>query len=253
MNNKMNQRREKSLRLEKRDKMLLALEKERRELWKKLSDAPLEKLAEPYQKGWERFFVLSEEAKKRKDTEDLEIALSFVRSYQRSMANPFLRPRYKGRRFDLWEHKLSSISAWSLLSEKIPERILMYFRVRLRDELTRGKIRELIRSGWQGKFYFRYPEYAVSVVQPYWITHSRAVLPEVERRLAEVNSLFLRDCNEFRLQHLKDWSCSMWRRMDEEDHALKDKQCARMEIEQAIFEFEQRNELDDWRPVLFLN
>ncbi|MGJ8726240.1 MAG: hypothetical protein ACSHYB_16950 [Roseibacillus sp.] len=233
--------------------MILALERERRDLWNQLRKAPLEELKEPYQKGWERFFVLSEQAKRRKDAEKLELALSLIRNYQRCSVNPFRHYRYKSKRMVPWEHNLSGLRARAFLSQRTSEEVMQYFRVRLREPLTRERVRELVRSGWQGKFWFRYPEYAVSQVQPFMITHCRVALPEVESRLSEVEATLRKDGNEYRLRHLKDWGFSCWRRMDERAQEMKEVPLIRREIEEAIFDFESKQEPSYWCPVLFLN
>ena len=118
---------------------MLRLEKEGRELWSQLREAPLQKLDEPYQKGWERFFALSEEERRRKDADELALALAYICSYQRSAVNPFVIYRFKSRRWIPWEHNLSGLAPRTMLSRKVPERLFKYFRVKLREEPSRDR------------------------------------------------------------------------------------------------------------------
>ena len=236
-----------------RDRMLLSIDRERRELWNQLWRAPLEKLEEPYQKGWERYFVLSKQAERRRDAAELAEALELVRNYQRCAVNPFLIKRSVGKKKVPWEHNLSGIRARRFLSLKVSLSLMHYFRIRLREPLTAQRLRELVNSRWGGKLWFRYPEYAVSLVQPYWITHVRVALPEVESRLHEIEGILNRDGNSFRLERLKDIGVRKWMRYDERGQDLKEEERVRREVQQALAEFENNNKSDDWRPVLFLN
>ena len=253
MRNQENQRREKKRRISDRDRWLMSLDEERRELWSQLQQAPLKELEEPYQKGWERYYVLSEQAKRRKDGEELEMALSFVRTYQRCGVNPFMRYRYQSKRMVAWEHNLAGIRPRQILSSKIPESLLKYFRLRLREPLTTERLRELIRSGWQGRFWFRYPEYAISVVRPYLITHSRVALPDVESRLTEIERYLQMGENAFRLDRLKDIGVNRWNRVDQELKNRKNNSSARKEMLEAMQEFNESNWNQRRRPFVFLN
>ena len=252
MKNRNNQRREKGRRLAERDRWLLSLDQERRELWNQLWERPLRELEEPYQKGWERFFVLSAQAKRRQDAENLEKALSYVRNYQRCAVNPFRITHWRSRKTRPWEHRLSGMNARTFLSEKIPDEVAKHFRLRLREPVTRERVRELIRSGWGGRLWFRYPAFAESVVQPYWITHARIALPEVESRLSEIEGILLTDGNLHRLDHIKDIGNRRWFRGEEANASQKEKAAAEKEMDQAMREFNGRSG-SRRRPVIFLN
>ncbi|GHC45697.1 hypothetical protein GCM10007100_08870 [Roseibacillus persicicus] len=253
MNERNNVRREKSRRIQENDRRLLRLDEERRELWSQLRNAPLRKLKEPYQKGWERFFDLSEQAKRRKDSDELEAALHLIRNYQRCSVNPFRQFQWKSRRIVPWEHNLSGLSLRRILSERIPLEYLKHFRLRLREPVTQARLRELLRSGWTGLFWFRYPEYAISHVQPFLITHTRVALPEVERRLAEIEANLQNRGDTFRLNHLKDTGAHRWDRISQVLAERQSSTVVKREIFEARLEFNEGHWNERRRPFIFLN
>ena len=123
------------------------------------------------------------------------------------------------------------------MSERVSLELLQYFRIRLREPLTHQRLRELIGSGWNGKLRFRYPEYAVSQVQPYFITHSRVALPEVESRLDEVNTILEDPAYQGRLWYLMGYSHKRWERIDEEMQDRGEERLAMREIEETLEDF----------------
>lgn len=60
------------------DKQLLAWDRERRRLQKRLNNPPVRVLAEPIQQGWKRHFVLVGEAKGRPDAAILSAILQEI-------------------------------------------------------------------------------------------------------------------------------------------------------------------------------
>ncbi len=77
-NRKTQARRDKARQTKKADRALMQLYGERNELWQMIRDAPLKKLEHPYQRGWVRYFTLTEEATRRKDVDRFQVLLKYV-------------------------------------------------------------------------------------------------------------------------------------------------------------------------------
>ncbi|MEM9080372.1 MAG: hypothetical protein AAGC74_06730 [Verrucomicrobiota bacterium] len=222
---------------EKNDRYLRSLDQERCELWQQLREAPWRKLKEPFQRGWERSFVLRADAQRRKDADQLAAALKFVENYQQCRVCPFRRYDWRKRRFVEWGHHLSGLSPRDVLFNKVPEELLKYFQVSRHRVASREQLRILIRSGWMGKFWFRYPEYGVSETRPFMVTHERVALPQVESRLEEIDSILCEPKNQGRLWHLHGYSHRRWNCFMNEEEDRRRALLDMREAEEAVQEF----------------
>lgn len=248
--NKDDKRRSRSYRKWERDRYLQKLERERRELWNQLGDAPIRKLDEPYQRGWERFFVLSEEAKRRKDSDRLREVLKIVQRYQRAKSKDFYKPCWsKWGRKKRMKHRLKSFTAKEFLKQKVPDELLQYFMTQNRRPISpRSRLRELVRSEWGGRIFLAQPHYFQRVVKPYMITHEKVALPEVERRLSEVEDVLWSPPNSGRLSWLNGYRYGRWRRLDEQAHERKVERFVSKEVEDEILEVSSSAEFWEQTP-----
>ena len=235
MNN--NQRRERSLRLEKRDKKLLRLEKERRELWNQLREAPLRELEEPFQRGWERSFQLRKDARGRKDVNQLERALELIQSYQRCRVFPFREYDCNKKRFVEWKHELGFLTSSDLRRGRVPVELWKFFQITRNRILTHERLQGMLRNGWSGQFWFRYPEYAVSETRPYMVTHERVALPEVEARLSEIERMLMVPSMQGRLLNLAGRKKCSWLCCEEERADWKLERFAMREVQETLEDF----------------
>ena len=234
---KTQKRRDKARYIKDKDRELLRLQKEQRELRDILFKAPLIKLEKPYQRGWIRYFVLKEEALRRKDAERLEILLEKVQCKQYSKNRGFLERRHdKGRRLQEMRHELSKFSASTAMG--LPETVLPYLVTHKKYPVgNKTRLRELYLSSFGGPLTARYPHYFKRIVEPYMITHSRVALPDVERRLNEIEYIIYQPSNFGRLAKLQRSHPDSWRLFHESLRRCKLKQSSQSDIQEAMNEY----------------
>lgn len=206
-------RRERGESVEKRDKELLALDRERRRLRRVVCDAPLVPLEKPFQRGWTRRFVLTDQAKRRPDFEDLCALLPVIERRQFCRDEAFrkhvsdLGPMWQKEKGGLVEpHPHEAIKCVR------PLRLISYYERQGRYQVTGvDGLLELIRRKWNGRLYFRYPHLLAQVVEANIVTHRRVHYPQVEARLHEIDELLSRDGRLYRLDWLYGYSNRRWR------------------------------------------
>jgi hypothetical protein len=238
------------------DRELRGLERERRRLRRATWEAPLIELEKPYQRGWIRFFALTARGKRRPDAAKLHEALQFVQRVQFSRSRDFCHYSGKSKRRVPLGHPLETLSMREILRRGVPDRVLKRLILRNRGPLrSKDEVRVLVQQGFGGVAHFRYPELCESVVAPYFITHGRCVLPEVESRLAEIEGC-LRNGGVFRLLTLsgrKRW----WTRLDRQGRDRRRDRLIARET-RAFLEEEPEEPIgivtgaDDSAPFLFL-
>jgi hypothetical protein len=194
-----------------RDKNLLRLEREYNQLCRALRDAPVIPLAEPYQRGWSKTYVLRKDIGRRPDASVFLTVLSVINrrvwSKTRDFAHPdgqpmVLRPRivplleWHRLRWPASHRRLFAYGHWE--DEVYP---CTWFRRRLRSR--RLYIGFSIRNPW----------WMEEEVQPWMITHQRIDLPDVRRRMAEIEAHMGSRCGWERLGHLHGRS-NWWRRFE---------------------------------------
>ena len=171
------------------------LERERGRLWDAKWKAPEVELEKPFQRGWVRYFTLTEQAGRRRDAEDLAAAAKLVEHRQYCRLNKFLGRMQRGKRRHGGEHHPRRLRLYELLNARPPDRLLKYFQTE-RGICIGGYLRllNLHRIGFPGRIIFAQRHCLRSVIEPYMITHVKAHLPDVERRLAEIEAVYDRDC-----------------------------------------------------------
>jgi len=166
------------------EKELLALERELESLNNILLNTPELPLNKPYQRGWIRYFILTDQAKTRPDYNNLKELLPSIENRQFS----------RNREFTSY-HPRTAI-------QQIPSLKLLHYFERPGNYIVSGveELLDLIRRKWNGKLSFRYPHLLKSYVEPNIITHQKVLFPEVEKRLQEIDEIF-ESCNGWEKLH----------------------------------------------------
>jgi hypothetical protein len=191
------------------DKQLLRLEREAWRLHRAWHDAPVVPLERPYQRGWTKTYVLADGIDRRRDAPIYRSILAVInrRVYSRDRSfvlrrtgEPIvLRPRVLHRRemeqYGWPPQHLALFELGTWLITEAPSWI----------RWGRGHFLgyKLVRNEWLRE-----------EVQPHLVTHRRVLLPEVESRLAEIESFLTRTCGRYRLDWLRGRS-RWWRRTTE--------------------------------------
>jgi hypothetical protein len=195
---------------DKQDKALLALDRERQELWKaERTQAPI-KLDKPIRRGWKKYYVLRADIARRDDAVTFHRILEKVNTTIYCRARDFKEKKNKVR-VDM-PHELGFIETkkWDL-----PPAYKKFFVYK--EKLKHGKYGKTWQKGW----FFLYPYMFVTKVKPHYLTHYRPVDGEIETRLAEIGGYLYRDGNDTRLNHLlgysyhDDWDCKSHEKWDE--------------------------------------
>ena len=146
------------------------------------------------------------------------------------------RPHGKSKRLRPANHELNTIRIHTGI--KIPEELLSYLVLQNRQPIgNKSRLRELLLSRYGGAIKARYPHYFVRRLEPHMITHTKVALPEVERRLAEVESIIFHPKNSGRLDTLQQSRPSSWKIFpkDMERHWIK--RVTMKEIQSALLEY----------------
>ena len=187
-----------------RDKRLLRLEREHDRLWHALHDAPVVPLEKPYQHGWLKTYVIEPLVLRRPDAEIFRRVLAAInrkvwsrgRDFRNRNGDPIvLRPRIIPPRewsrlgWPASHARLFSYGHWEDAAE-----------ICHRPHKRRLYIGYALRRQW----------WLCEDVQPRMITHRRVDLPEVRKRLAEIDAHFSHHLGRHRLAWLHGYSLR-WR------------------------------------------
>lgn len=161
------------------EKHLIQLRKLEKELWKKRKDLPLIPLENPYQKGWQRCFVLREDVGRSSEAEFYRTLLEKINTWQFSSEKSFKRKKKRKRR-NVYVEKIQTVkefSEWEWKSPKLEltekEKVHFYKRERWCSNFKRYKIHYVFNEPW------RY----VLRVSPYMITHTKMVDSDLESEI----------------------------------------------------------------------
>lgn len=172
-------RRKKRLAKEDFEKHLIQLRKREKELWKKRKDLPLIPLENPYQKGWQRSFVLREDVTRSSEAEFYRTLLGKINTWQFSSEKSFKRKKKRKRR-NVYVEKIQTVkefSEWEWKNPKLEltekEKVHFYKRERWCSNFKRYKIHYVFNEPW------RY----VLRVSPYMITHTKMVDSDLESEI----------------------------------------------------------------------
>ncbi|WP_305952628.1 hypothetical protein [Emticicia oligotrophica] len=223
-------RRRKRTSIEARDKKLIRLYKEEKELRKRKYNLPMIDLSPPIQKGYKRFFVVREDVKRSKMGSFYENLLQKINTFQYSSTKIFKKKaKRKGKKVlvDI-EQKLSVIYPHELKKLKLDERQLNCFEYKIVLEVLGKTIREK-------HFYeFKEPWRYVLRIRPNMIDKVKAFDSELEQRIAELDTiLYENHKNNGRLIKMKGWSRYIYKNQERCINPLKNKS-----LNQIIKDFE---------------
>jgi hypothetical protein len=167
-----------------RDKQLIQLYKRRRVLWDQQEQLPPIALAEPYQRGWKRFFVLREDVKYGPKAEFYETLLAKINTVEYHHDRSFKRKKRRKKRSGYEDgqqllYEFYSCS-WQANNKNLTEEEKACFApVETFDIKTRRlEIKYVITEAW------RY----VLKVAPRIITHKKPKDGDIEKELALIEN-----------------------------------------------------------------
>lgn len=116
------------------DKHLIQLDKEERQLWRRRVRLGWEPLIPPFQKGWNRSFVLREDVAASKDTEFFQGILNKINTCHWSHQKNFrIKKRRLGRKYYVVKpQKLRDLSPFEFRRQAFTDREQTYFDIEYR-------------------------------------------------------------------------------------------------------------------------
>jgi hypothetical protein len=166
------------------EKQLIQLRKLEVELWDKRRDLPLVPLANPYQKGWQRNFILREDVSRSNESIFYKTLLEKINTWQFSSEKSFKRKKKRKRR-NVYVEKIQTVkefSEWEWRSPKLEltekEKAHFYKWERWCSNFKRYKIHYVFNEPW------RY----VLRVSPYLITHTKMVDSDLESQIQLIDN-----------------------------------------------------------------
>jgi hypothetical protein len=136
------------------------------------------KLDEPIQRGWRRFYVLSERAAARRDHPILEAILAIIGPVVVHHDRDFRRRRGRRKKLVEIEQPLRPIPVHEWQRKNYPDEWYRYFRYELVLEWNRH---------WQPYWIFTQPSLYELKVERNWLWYFREVDPVIETRLSELD------------------------------------------------------------------
>lgn len=190
-----------------RDKEFLRLEREYNQLHRALNDAPVVPLDEPYQRGWSKTYVLREDIRRRADVAVFRTVLAAVNRRIWSRERDFIQP--DGQIYRLRPRIILPLE-WNRLPWPTSHRRLFTYGP-WEDEFPPRRLFRRRRRLVVG-YSIRNPWWLEDVVEPWMITHQRVELPEVRRRIAEIDARLIHTRGRERLGNLHGHKNRWYRR-----------------------------------------
>ncbi|MAS96387.1 MAG: hypothetical protein CMO55_24625 [Verrucomicrobiales bacterium] len=182
-------RRERRRRKDREDRELRKMAEESRRLGHARFTADLVPLEKPYQRGWVRFFKLTDRAARRPDAELLEELLTYVNNVQYCRKRLFLEWNAEKKKQVPGRHLPKQLRADRIASLKIPERLYKYFVYKGGYKRLDGDyLRFLLERSRLSMFEVDCTHLFRTVVAPHIVTHQRKELPEVRQREDEIDA-----------------------------------------------------------------
>lgn len=206
-------RRRKRASIEAKDKKLIGLYKQDKELRKQKKELPMIDLVPPIQKGYKRFFVVREDVKRSKIRSFYENLLQKINTFQYNETKIFKQKTKKfGRKIYVErEQSLKVFYPNDFAKLKLNERQIECFELRLLQEI-RG------RTIYSKEVYvFKEPWRFVLRIRPNMIEKVKLFDAELEQKIAEVDAVIYNNYkNHGRLKKLRDWG--RYHNYNEEKH-----------------------------------
>ncbi len=193
------ERRRKRLQKEGADRYILKRFSEKKRLLKIKYNLGLVPLAKPYQRGWERSFVLRHDVRIGNDGEFFQILLDKINTVEYSHRKDFKKKKRKGgkRIYETRIQKLKEMLDCEFEKYKFTDREKLFFREEWRE-------RALARSICRYRIWiFTEPWRFVLTVKPKMITHTRIIDIELEQQIGELNQFFTTRNLYPRIGHLR--------------------------------------------------
>ena len=169
------------------------LHKEYQRLCRQHYHAPLCELDEPFFRGYERFFVLTEKAQQREDADKLAFVLEYFQAYQFCRKSQFRTGKPSGRRWakgEIGAHLIRRPTFDELVSKSFPRALYPHLKSRFLDfQNPLPPYRRLKTYQKHQKLSFRNQSLLRSHTQPHLVTHLPLHDPELEARLSELYRL----------------------------------------------------------------
>lgn len=183
------------------------LQREKDKLDKASWNAPLIELAEPYQRGWIRAYKVRDQDLNRKDAHVFKEVLKHCNSYLYSRRKDFMTKDYKTKKMVPVAQVLSIFGDYEFNKLALTPKIKSFFqsqtyfyqgryaRYHKEDSYTKWAVCPL------RVFHFEYK------LEPHMITHTKAIIPEVESRLDEIEKILWAPDVQGKLwgTHKDDW------------------------------------------------
>ncbi|YCM42959.1 hypothetical protein V2O64_16755 [Verrucomicrobiaceae bacterium 227] len=185
--------------LEKRAKDYRRLHEEQRQLCHEKYHAPLVELDEPYLRGYERFFVLSKAALRRKDAEKLSYVLQFFQHHEYCRKGWFRNIHPPGKRWakgEVGKHFLRRPQLNDLIKASLPRSLYPYIKARFLD-LENGlpPVRLLKKHQQFERVTFRHSNLLRTHTRVRLVTHLPLHDPALEARLDQLDTILWNGAN----------------------------------------------------------
>lgn len=141
----------------------------------------IKQLEQPYQRGWRRYYVLSDRALDRQDRTTLETILEVIGSVVVHHSRIFQHRRGRARKLCEIEQPLRPIPVHEWQRKNYPEGWHRYFQYQLLLEWNHH---------WQPYWVFLQPSLYRLKVERNWIHQIQEIDPEIESRLGELDRWF---------------------------------------------------------------
>ena len=195
-----NKRKKKRLVKEDFEKQLIQLRKLEIELRKKRRDLPLVALAEPYQKGWQRHFVLREDVARSNESTFYKTLLEKINTFQYSQDKSFKRKKKRKRKY-VYNEKLQTVKEFLVSEWRSPKL-----------ELTeKEKVHFYKRERWCSNckcyhtyYVFNEPWRYVMRVRPNMITHTKMVDADLESEIQVLRNYIVNFNLRYKINKLVD-------------------------------------------------
>lgn len=189
-----------------RDKQLRRLDRELSRLSHAQWKAPLVPLEHPIQRGWMKTYVLREDVRRRPDAAVFAAVLAVVNVQIYARNRSFLSRNGQPMPFG---HQIVPMWRWRRLNWPLSHQSLFSYGVwPRREERPVPRCRRGVEIGFK---LFR-DWWLQETVQPWFVTHQRVDLPEVRRRVAEIEAHMRSTLGWERLRWLNGYS-DRWRRL----------------------------------------
>jgi hypothetical protein len=166
------------------EKRLIQLDQREYRLWGEKSKLPWVPLAEPYQKGWKRYFVLREDVRRSKYAGFYQSLLEKINTIQYSKDKAFKVKKRRKRR-NVYEAKKQSVrefsqQEWDCPKLKLTEKERLFFcrEERWFPESKCMKVRYVYTESWR----------FVLQIRPHMITHVRMIDEDLEREIQRLKN-----------------------------------------------------------------